>query len=1068
MNFLQQCLTLLCAAILTLKGGLITAAEKSPSRTIKLPAVKSGETGHPAFMSPHFRPVAHHEGLVYVTNTPADTVDVIDAGSGEINRRIAVGVNPSGLAIRPDGQELWVTNHISDSVSVIDIRAASPTRHAVIATIQEIDPVTRATRFDEPVGIAFAGNDKAYITLSTENQVAVVDTRTRKIVNRLKIPAQDPRAIAVHGNRLYVAAFESNNQTQLSGGTGRLDGNLKTFDIYEHSVRNNNVLSLKAVVDIVKNPKVPDRDLFIFDTNTDRPIEVVSGLGTLLYGMAVDGQGTVYIAQTDARNDVNGRAGTRKHGLKELENRPFLNRITRVAPADGKYQKVSFIDLEPLPPAQPARSEARATPYAVSVAEDGRTLFVTAAGSDKFMAIDTASGKILSEASTGAVPEGATISMAEGKTHRAWVYNAAENSVSVIDISDPRAMKTAATIALHDPTEAVVKRGRIAFSSASASSTGTFSCASCHPDGNTDQLLWVLNTPIVTGGDQVQPRSSMPIRGLRDTAPFHWDGIPGDPYGGINSASVHKAVAPNSKPDEPSSSTRHLVDGGLASTMLKEGDPARNDEDKAGYLSAVQREDMARFLLSVPFPPAQRRAYDNNLSANARRGFSLFHIEGDLDPTKKSPNVCGDCHRLPFLVSTNTPGTGMDAPTWRGAYDRWLILPQGRLNVIDLDFYQRVAMNGNDERSIWQFSWAGRRRFDPIWDMVLEGSTGFPGAYARQLTLDKETATDKSVLDLFSALVESARQGQTLLQADGVRLEITGSENFNVEFDPDFAGGAFVNRSGEAAAWPVSQLVKMAVEGRLVATFTSRIGSSVGYDNPQPALWTRGPIQIQRGHQRFPNLVSGNLEMKLSGRHINPVAILLVDGRKVEGKISVSSEDVSVTLAELPAPGIHFLQIQNRNGLTSNEFIFTVGQSESAAGQTVLGEILRKNGWEKLLGEWVDEPSGGQGMKMSFRWRETGKLLESVNDEGGRLSTSLITFDADQKKIIQVGVDKDGKAFKGQWIFSEGGRARLAVRGLDANPDDAALNFSMSVENDKMTIYVETDQPTAIPFRRKR
>ena len=114
MNFLRQCLTLLCAAILTLKGGLITAAEKSPSRTIKLPAVKSGETGHPAFMSPHFRPVAHHEGLVYVTNTPADTVDVIDAGSGEINRRIAVGVNPSGLAIRPDGQELWVTNHISD------------------------------------------------------------------------------------------------------------------------------------------------------------------------------------------------------------------------------------------------------------------------------------------------------------------------------------------------------------------------------------------------------------------------------------------------------------------------------------------------------------------------------------------------------------------------------------------------------------------------------------------------------------------------------------------------------------------------------------------------------------------------------------------------------------------------------------------------------------------------------------------------------------------------------------------------------------------------------------------
>ena len=1068
MNFIRPGNAFILAILLMITAGMARAAEKSNSRTIALPVVKSGETGHPAFMSPHFRPIVHHDGLVYVTNTPADTVDVIDAGSGKINRRIAVGINPSGLAVRPDGQELWVTNHISDSVSVIDIRANSPTRHVVIATIQDIDPVTRATRFDEPVGIAFAGNEKAYITLSTENQVAVVDTRTRKIVNRLKIPAQDPRAIAVHGNRLYVAAFESNNQTQLSGGAGRLDGNLKTFDIYEHSVRNNNVLSLKAVVDIVKNPKVPDRDLFIFDTTTDKPVEVVSGLGTLLYGMTVDSQGIVYVAQTDARNDVNGRAGTRKHGLKELENRPFLNRITRVAPADGKYQKVSFIDLEPLPPAQPGRAEGRATPYAVTVAEDGQTLFVTAAGSDKFMAIETATGKVLSEAPTGAVPEGAATSMANGRLHQAWVYNAAGNSVSVIDISDPRAMKPTATIELHDPTEAVVKRGRIAFSSASASSTGTFSCASCHPDGNTDQLLWVLNTPIVTGGDQIQPRSSMPIRGLRDTAPFHWDGIPGDPYGGINSASVHKAVAPNSKPGEPSSSTRHLVDGGLASTMLKEGDPARNDEAKAGYLSASQREDMARFLLSVPFPPAQRRAYDNNLSANARRGFSLFHIEGDLDPTKKAPNVCGDCHRLPFLVSTNTPGTGMDAPTWRGAYDRWLILPQGRLNVIDLDFYQRVALTGNDERSIWQFSWAGRRRFDPIWDMVLEGSTGFPGAYARQLTLDKDTANDKSVMDLLNALVESARQGQTLLQADGLQLEMPDEKNFAVEFDPDFAGGAFVNRAGDAAAWPVSQLVKMAMEGRLVATFTARIGNSVGYDNPQPALWTRGPIQVQRGHQRFPNLVSGNLEMKLSGRHINNDAMLLVDGRKVKGQISMSSEDVSVALAELPAPGIHFLQVQNKNGLTSNEFIFTVGQSASPGDKPDLGEILRKNGWEKLLGEWVDEPSGGQGMKMSFRWRETGKLLESVNDEGGRQSSSLITFDTDQNKIIQVGVDKDGKAFKGQWTFSSGGRARLAIRGLDARPDDAALNFSMSVENDKMTVYVESDQPATIPFRRTR
>ncbi|MDP7106152.1 MAG: hypothetical protein QGH41_03685, partial [Roseibacillus sp.] len=121
----------------------------------------------------------------------------------------------------------------------------------------------------------------------------------------------------------------------------------------------------------------------------------------------------------------------------------------------------------------------------------------------------------------------------------------------------------------------------------------------------------VLKTPIVTGGDQIMPRSTMPVRGLRDTAPYHWDGIPGDPYGGNNSANIRTHVAPNSDPDKPESSTRHLIDGGLANTMLMVGSKETNDEGKAGHLSSGERDDMAKFLLNVTYPPAQRRAYDN-------------------------------------------------------------------------------------------------------------------------------------------------------------------------------------------------------------------------------------------------------------------------------------------------------------------------------------------------------------------------------------------------------------------------------------------------------------------------
>jgi len=305
--------------------------------------------GHPTFVSPHASPIAVRDGLVFVVNTPSDTVDVINTGTRKIVARVNVGIDPVGIALRPDGKEVWVSNHVSDSVSVIDNDPSSPTYLNVVATVQEFDRKAKSTRFDEPVGIAFASDEKAYVALSSENQIAVVDVATRKVTKRLTITAQDPRAIVVRNERLYVIPFESNNKTQLSGGN-KIDGDLVTFNAWEHSVLHNNILSLGHVVDIVKHPRVPDRDLYVFDTKTDELVETVDTLGTLLYGLTVDSKGRVFIAQADARNDANGRSGSKKHGLKELENRAFLNQITKVDFDGSSAGKPEFINLEPLPP----------------------------------------------------------------------------------------------------------------------------------------------------------------------------------------------------------------------------------------------------------------------------------------------------------------------------------------------------------------------------------------------------------------------------------------------------------------------------------------------------------------------------------------------------------------------------------------------------------------------------------------------------------------------------------------------------------------------------------------------
>jgi len=232
------------ALLLALLASVPPAAAKAPPDP--LPGI-----GHPGFLSPHATPLAVVGAQLFVANTTADTLDVIDIASHRVVRRIAVGIQPVSVVARPDGREVWVANHLSDSVSVIDTAAESPTRLRVVATIQDLDPLALATRFDEPVGIAFADDRKAYVALSAENRIAVIDVASRKVVRSITIPAQDPRAIAVRAGRLYVAPFESHNRTQLSGGRGQPDGDLVTFDAWEHSIRHNNVLSLGHVVDII-------------------------------------------------------------------------------------------------------------------------------------------------------------------------------------------------------------------------------------------------------------------------------------------------------------------------------------------------------------------------------------------------------------------------------------------------------------------------------------------------------------------------------------------------------------------------------------------------------------------------------------------------------------------------------------------------------------------------------------------------------------------------------------------------------------------------------------------------
>jgi YVTN family beta-propeller protein len=56
----------------------------------------------------------------YISNHDSDTVSVIDTGNNTVIATITVGEAPERIAITPDGQAIFTANHDDNTVSVID------------------------------------------------------------------------------------------------------------------------------------------------------------------------------------------------------------------------------------------------------------------------------------------------------------------------------------------------------------------------------------------------------------------------------------------------------------------------------------------------------------------------------------------------------------------------------------------------------------------------------------------------------------------------------------------------------------------------------------------------------------------------------------------------------------------------------------------------------------------------------------------------------------------------------------------------------------------------------------
>jgi DNA-binding beta-propeller fold protein YncE len=534
-----------------------------------------------SFESGPVRPLAMSPDAtrLYVTNTPDHRLEILETGAGGIAKvaSVAVGLEPVAVATRGN-DEVWVVNHLSDSISIVDV-AASPPRVKRTLLVG-----------DEPRDIVFAGpgGQRAFVTTAHRGQhrthpslagvpgagdpqlttagvgradVWVFDagnlgTALGGVPLRIVTLFGDtPRALAAtpDGGTVYAAVLASGNQTTVvsegvvcsgdvdspctnSQGLQSPGGALPpgTDHLGNQAPDVGVIVKLDPTTDQWQDERgrdwsqvvrfdLPDRHVFSIDATTLLETDSWSGVGTILFNMAVNPvSGKIYVANTDARNDVRfegpgtfvTQQGSKPAGVPAtVQGDLHRSQITVLDGANVLPRHLNkHIDysIRPAPPGTAQHSLA--TPLEMAVSADGSRLYVAAFGSSKVGVFDTAS---LEDDSFDPTIQSAQYLVVEGGgpaglvldelRNRLYVLTRFDNSVSVLDLATGA---ETLHVALHNPEPPEVVAGRpFLYDAVETSSNGEASCGSCHVFGDMDQLAWDLGNP-----DDAATTNPIPIR----------------------------------------------------------------------------------------------------------------------------------------------------------------------------------------------------------------------------------------------------------------------------------------------------------------------------------------------------------------------------------------------------------------------------------------------------------------------------------------------------------------------------------------------------------------------------
>jgi YVTN family beta-propeller protein len=159
---------------------------------------------------------------IFTSNVNSDTITILDrAKGGDVSgwtmTHIAVGKGPEGFDVSPDGKELWAANSHDGTVSVVDV-----TTRTVVQTL------TLNTKFANRLKFTPDGRRVLVSDLGTGDLV-VLDAGSRRELKRINLGhGAAGILLAADGSRAYVAVSPDDQVAVVDLETLAVTGRLAT------------------------------------------------------------------------------------------------------------------------------------------------------------------------------------------------------------------------------------------------------------------------------------------------------------------------------------------------------------------------------------------------------------------------------------------------------------------------------------------------------------------------------------------------------------------------------------------------------------------------------------------------------------------------------------------------------------------------------------------------------------------------------------------------------------------------------------------------------------------------